>query len=125
MGQKLSVTCTLLTVQGVFIYLAGGRSPNQRSPPFSFCDVTTTLHITHSIQLTLVAPRRFEESKYHEWKYFSIENIFIEKRHFPVLIREQILKNKDKNILVEFRAKIHTHAKYVHGCIFKIVLVLL
>lgn len=72
LGQKLSVTCTLLTVQGVFIYLAGGRSPNQRSPPFSFCDVTTTLHITHSIQLRLVAPRRFEESKYHEWKYFSI-----------------------------------------------------
>lgn len=125
MGQKLSVTCTLLTVQGVFIYLAGGRSPNQRSPPFSFCDVTTTLHITHSIQLRLVAPRRFEESKYHEWKYFSIENIFIEKRHFPVLIREQILKNKDKNILVEFGAQIHTHAKYVHGCIFKIVLVVL
>lgn len=34
-----------------------------------------------------------------------------------MLIREQILKNKDKNILVEFGAKIHTHAKYVHGCI--------
>lgn len=39
-----------------------------------------------------------------------------------MFIREQILKNKDKNILVEFGAKIHTHAKYVHGCIFKIVL---
>lgn len=30
-----------------------------------------------------------------------------------MLIREQILKNKDKNILVEFGAKIHTHAKYM------------
>lgn len=39
-----------------------------------------------------------------------------------MFIREQILKNKDKNILVEFGAKIQTHAKYVHGCIFKIVL---
>lgn len=30
-----------------------------------------------------------------------------------MLIREQILKNKDKNILVEFGAKIHTHAKFI------------
>lgn len=58
---------------------------------------------------------------------FQYKIYLLKKRHFPVLIREQILKNKDKNILVEFGAKIHdTHAKYVHhGCIFKIVLVLL
>lgn len=56
---------------------------------------------------------------------FQYKIYLLKKRHFPVLIREQILKNKDKNILVEFGAKIHTHAEYVHGCIFKIVLVLL
>lgn len=56
---------------------------------------------------------------------FQYKIYLLKKRHFPVLIREQILKNKDKNILIEFGAKIHTHAKYVHGCIFKIVLVLL
>lgn len=34
------------------------------------------------------------------------------------------MKNKDKNILVEFGVKIYIYVKYVYGCIFKIVLVL-
>lgn len=32
------------------------------------------------------------------------------------------MKNKDKNILIEFGVKIYMYVKYVYGCIFKIVL---
>lgn len=52
--------------------------------------------------------------------FFNIKYIYWKKTFSSVNKRTD-----DKNILVEFGAKIHTHAKYVHGCIFKIVLVLL